>query len=114
MCVYMSRPAVHEQLRLLGDPTRWRILEFLADPILSCSSRADGVCGCDLETFLGVTQPTVSHHMKQLVEAGLVTSERKGRWVFYELQPVAFSELAAALEALAVAGEAAHNVQAVA
>lgn len=52
--------------------------------------------------------------MKQLVEAGLVTSERKGRWVFYELQPVAFSELAAALEALAVAGEAAHNVQAVA
>lgn len=108
----MIQPAIHEQLRLLGDPTRWRILEFLADPILSCSSRADGVCGCDLETFLGVTQPTVSHHMKQLVEAGLVTSERKGRWVFYELQSEAFRNLSAALESLAAAGEAATKERA--
>jgi len=103
----MTESAIPDQLRLLGDPTRWRILEFLADPIISCASRAEGVCGCDLEAFLGVTQPTVSHHMKQLVEAGLVTSERKGRWVFYELQPEVFRKLAAALESLAAAGEAA-------
>src|SRR5690554_6607113 len=94
-------------LRLLGDPTRWRIVEFLARPIQSCCSRDDGVCGCDLEAFLGLTQATVSHHMKQLVEAGLVSAERRGRWVYYELQPQAFRALAARLEDLASATEAA-------
>ena len=94
-------------LRLLGDPTRWRIVEFLARPIQSCCSRDDGVCGCDLEAFLGLTQATVSHHMKQLVEAGLVSAERRGRWVYYELRPQAFRALAARLEDLASATEAA-------
>lgn len=108
----MTASVIPDQLRLLGDPTRWRILEFLADPILSCSTRADGICGCDLETLLGVTQPTVSHHMKLLVEAGLVTAERKGRWVFYELQPEAFRSLAAALGSIAVAGDLAAREQA--
>ena len=94
-------------LRLLGDPTRWRIVEFLARPIQSCCSRDDGVCACDLEAFLGFTQATVSHHMKQLVDAGLVSAERRGRWVYYELQPQAFRALAARLEDLASATEAA-------
>lgn len=93
--------------KLLGDPTRWRIVAFLARPVQSCCSRDDGVCGCDLEAFLGLTQATVSHHMKQLVEAGLVTAERRGRWVYYELQPQAFRALAAQLEDLASATEAA-------
>lgn len=94
-------------LRLLGDPTRWRIVEFLARPIQSCCSRDDGVCGCDLEAFLGLTQATVSHHMKQLVDAGLVMADRRGRWVYYELQPQAFRALAARLEGVASATEAA-------
>lgn len=114
MYIYMTASVIPDQLRLLGDSTRWRILEFLADPILSCSTRADGICGCDLETFLGVTQPTVSHHMKQLVEAGLVTADRKGRWVFYELQPETFRKLAAALESIATAGDVATREQAAA
>jgi ArsR family transcriptional regulator len=95
-----------DKLKLLGDPTRFRILEFLAEPIASCCSRDDGVCGCDLETYLGLTQPTVSHHMKQLVDAGLVSAERRGRWVYYELVPEALRELAAALAGFAAAAEA--------
>ena len=79
------------QLKILADPTRLAILEFLREPVQSCCSRDDGVCGCDLETFLGLTQPTVSHHMKQLVEAGFVTAEKRGRWVYYELNPKAFA-----------------------
>ena len=79
-----------DKLKVLADPTRLKILEFLRDPILSCCSRDDGVCGCDLETFLGFSQPTVSHHMKLLEEAGFISAERRGRWVFYELLPAGF------------------------
>lgn len=96
-----------DKLKLLGDPTRFKILQFLAAPVESYCTRDDGVCGCDLETYLELTQPTVSHHMKQLVEADLVTAERRGRWVYYELQPQAFRALAAQLEDLASATEAA-------
>lgn len=94
------------QLKLLGDPTRWRILQFLAEPEQECCSREDGVCACDLETYLGLTQPTVSHHMKLLVGAGLVRAERRGRWAYYALDPAAFRTLSDALGALAAAGEA--------
>ena len=75
----MSKLAEH--LKVLADPTRLAILEFLRDPAISCCSREDGVCGCDFKSFLGLTQPTVSHHMKQLVEAGFVKAEKRGRWV---------------------------------
>ncbi len=95
-----------ERLRLLGDPTRFRILEFLAAPVQACCSREDGVCACDLEAFLGLSQPTVSHHMKQLVDAGLITAERRGRWVYYDLDPEVIRDLAGDLERLAAAAEA--------
>lgn len=97
--------ALPEKLRLLGDPTRFKILEFLADPGQNCCTRDDGVCGCDIEALLGLSQPTVSHHMKQLVDAGLVSAERRGRWVYYELEATALRELGAVLEGLASAGE---------
>lgn len=86
-------------LRALADPNRLAIVDFLHDPIQSCCSRAEGVCGCDLETFLGVSQPTVSHHMKQLVEAGLVVAEKRGRWVYYDLNPDMFKQVTRRLEA---------------
>src|SRR5690625_1237871 len=94
-----------DKLKLIGDGTRFRILQFLADPVLSCCSREDGVCACDLEEFLGLSQPTVSHHMKQLVAAGVVTAERRGTWVYYELVPSALRQLAAQLDVLATAAE---------
>ena len=93
------------RLRVLADPTRARIVGFLADPVASCCSRDDGVCACDVETFLGVAQSTVSHHMKQLVEAGLVHAEKHGRWMYYRLEAEPLRELAAALAALADAAE---------
>jgi len=95
-----------DKLKLLGDPTRFKILQFLAEPEESYCTRDDGVCGCDLETYLELTQPTISHHMKQLVDAGLVTGERRGRWVYYELVPEALRELATTLEGFAAAAEA--------
>jgi ArsR family transcriptional regulator len=93
------------RLRLLAHPTRARAVAFLADPVQSCCSRDDGVCACDLETFLEVGQSTVSHHMKALVEAGLVHAEKRGRWVYYDLDAGALRELAANLSALAAVAE---------
>lgn len=95
-----------DKLRLLGDPTRFKILRFLAEPVQGCCRSDDGVCGCDLEAYLGLSQPTVSHHMKELVDAGLVTAERRGRWVYYELVPGALRDLASALDHLAATAEA--------
>jgi ArsR family transcriptional regulator len=98
MCESLANHDLARTLRALADPNRLAILDFLRDPIQSCCSRADGVCGCDLEAFLGVSQPTVSHHMKQLVEVGLVSAEKRGRWVYYDLNPVAFTQVVVALE----------------
>ncbi len=81
-------------LKALADPVRWKALNFLRDPgPSSCSQGDHGVCACDLEGVLGVSQPTVSHHMKQLVEVGLVRAFRRGRWVFYELDAEGFASL---------------------
>jgi len=101
-----------DRLKLLADATRWRILSFLARPIQSSCSHDDGVCGCDFETHLGVSQPTVSHHMKLLVDAGFVTAERRGRWVYYELVPAVFRDLSEALADVADAAEQALSLQA--
>ncbi len=83
-------------LRALADPVRWKALSFLREPGPSTCSQGDvGVCACDLENVLGVSQPTVSHHMKQLVEVGLVRAIRRGRWVFYEIDAEGFAALQA-------------------
>jgi ArsR family transcriptional regulator, arsenate/arsenite/antimonite-responsive transcriptional repressor len=81
------------KLKALADPHRLTILEFLLNPIQSCCSRDEGVCACDLEDFLGLSQPTVSHHMKLLVQAGFVRAEKRGRWVYYNLEPSAFAAI---------------------
>jgi ArsR family transcriptional regulator, arsenate/arsenite/antimonite-responsive transcriptional repressor len=64
----------------LSDPIRLRLLSFVAS--------ADGeVCACDLQKPSGRSQPTVSHHMKILFDAGLVTREKRGLWVWYRVVP---------------------------
>lgn len=63
--------------KALGDPTRVKLLSLI-------TASADGeMCVCDLTEPVGLSQPTVSHHMKLLVEAGLVTREQRGRWAYY-------------------------------
>ena len=70
--------ATAELFRALGDPARVRILHILA-------TQADTVCGCDLEQPLGLSQPTVSFHLKKLHEAGVLDREKRGVWVYYSL-----------------------------
>lgn len=94
----MNHDDLASRLKALADPVRLQILDFLLEPIQSCCAQDDGVCACDFETFLGLSQPTVSHHMKILVQAGFVTCEKRGRWVYYELNPQAFADLAPHLE----------------
>ena len=65
----------------LSDPIRLRLLSFIA------SANADEVCACDLLEPSGRSQPTVSHHMKILVDAGLVARDKRGLWVWYRLVP---------------------------
>jgi ArsR family transcriptional regulator len=65
----------------LSDPIRLRLLSQIA------ASGADEVCACDLVEPSGRSQPTVSHHMKILVDAGLVDREKRGLWVWYRLVP---------------------------
>jgi ArsR family transcriptional regulator len=66
-------------LRVLADPARLRLLSLLA------SAGDDGACVCDLTAPLDVSQPTVSHHLKVLSDAGLVTREQRGRWAYFRL-----------------------------
>lgn len=90
---------IDEQLKALGDPVRMRIVRFLSMPLRSRSAAEEsgGFCACDIESVMGVGQSTVSHHMKQLLQCGLVHSEKKGRWVYYRLNQPAFANLAQAL-----------------
>ena len=74
----------------LADPIRLRLLAFIA-------SAADEVCACDLVEPSGRSQPTVSHHMKILFDAGLVEREKRGLWVWYRAVPDRLDALRAAL-----------------
>lgn len=71
-------------LKALADPVRLSILEFLWDPVSDAFRTEEGICAGDIVDFLGVSQPTVSHHMKILVGAGLVEAEKRGQRVYYE------------------------------
>ena len=77
--------------KALGDPTRVRLLSLIA------ATDGGEACICDLTAPVGLSQPTVSHHMKLLVDAGLVTREQRGKWAYYALVPGALAELGAAL-----------------
>lgn len=74
-------------LKALADPTRLRLLSHVA------AQGCQDVCACDMTSEMGITQPTVSHHMKKLVDAGLVTREQRGKWAHYTVIPEAFEQL---------------------
>lgn len=85
------------KLKAVADPVRLQMLELLRDPSPECCSVPGAVCACDFELPLGLSQPTVSHHLKVLVEAGLIGATKRGRWVYYRLKPEAFATLTAHL-----------------
>lgn len=79
--------------KALSDPVRLRLLSLIA-------SHANGeACVCDLTPAFAVSEPTISHHLKVLREAGLVTSERRASWVYYRVVPGALTGLSQLLDA---------------
>lgn len=80
--------------KALGDPVRLRILDFLRAPAAGCCTFEGQVCACDIERELGLSQATTSHHMKLLIDAGLVSATKRGRWMHYTLRSQAFTEAA--------------------
>jgi len=92
-----------EVFKALGDPHRLKALHFLATADSACCSTGQGVCTCDVQDHLGLSQPTTSHHMKLLVEAGLVDAQKRGRYTYYTLSPRGFEVARLALSSLAAA-----------
>ncbi|MBW0102080.1 helix-turn-helix transcriptional regulator [Pseudonocardia sp. KRD291] len=77
--------------KAMGDPVRLRLLSLIA-------SHAGGeACVCDLTDVFELTGPTISHHLKVLREAGLITGERRGTWVYYRVLPEALGRLSEVL-----------------
>jgi len=79
--------------KALGDPARVRLLSMIA------AAGDEGACVCDMIEPLDLSQPTVSHHLKVLLDAGLLERERKGSWAFYSLRRDAIAGVARALGA---------------
>ncbi|MCE9523688.1 MAG: metalloregulator ArsR/SmtB family transcription factor [Alphaproteobacteria bacterium] len=81
--------------KALSDPARLKILDFLRSPTSGCCVFEDRICACDLERVLGVSQATVSHHMKLLIDAGLVSGAKQGRWMMYRINAATFERVGA-------------------
>jgi ArsR family transcriptional regulator len=77
--------------KALGDPVRLRLVSLIG------AHQGGEVCVCELTEAFELTQPTISHHLKVLREAGIITSERRGTWVYYRLEPAALDRMGALL-----------------
>jgi len=95
-CVPLAAPVLDESaaaataelFKALADPARVRIVNTLA-------TSSGPVCACEFEPALGLSQPTVSHHLKKLTDAGLLEREQRGKWTYFSLKRDAVSKLAA-------------------
>jgi ArsR family transcriptional regulator, arsenate/arsenite/antimonite-responsive transcriptional repressor len=86
-------------LKALADPVRLRLVSMVA-------AHAGGeACVCELTEPLGLTQPTISHHLKVLVEAGIFSRDKRGVWAYYALVPATLDALSAVLSSGCGAGE---------
>jgi ArsR family transcriptional regulator len=95
-CAPLAGPALSDEeaeataalFRALGDPARVRIVNLLA-------RSGEPVCACELQPPLELSQPTVSHHLKKLADAGLVDREQRGKWAYFAINPDAARRLSA-------------------
>ena len=95
-CAPLGAPRLSEEeaaatadvFRALGDPARVRIVNLLA-------TSSEPVCVCELIEPLSLAQPTVSHHLKKLVDVGLLEREQRGKWAYFSLKDDAVAKLAA-------------------
>ena len=83
--------ATADVFKALADPARVRIVNVLA-------TSGEPVCVCNLTEPLGLSQPTVSHHLKKLTDAGLLEREQRGKWAYFSLRPEAVEKLGAVVE----------------
>ena len=98
-CRPLSAPALSDTeaeataalFRALAEPARVKILNLLA-------TSEEPVCACEFEPALALAQPTVSHHLKRLTEAGLLEREQRGRWAYFSLRREALARLADIIE----------------
>lgn len=103
-------PLVREPLSEGDAATLAQVFKALADPVrlrlfsLIASHEGGEACVCDLTPAFDVTQPTISHHLKVLRDAGLIVSERRATWIYYRVRPEALARLS---DLLAPAGAAA-------
>ncbi len=81
-----------DALKVLADPARLRLLSLVA------SSESGEACACDLAESVGRSQPTISHHLSLLVDAGFLTRERRGKWAWYRVVPAQLDAVRAALD----------------
>jgi len=79
--------------KALADPVRLRLVSLIG------AHQGGEVCVCELTEAFELTQPTISHHLKVLREAGIIDSERRGTWVYYRLEPAALERMGALLSA---------------
>ena len=94
-CAALSAPTLSDAeaeatatlFRSLADPARVRLVNILA-------TADEPVCACDLTEPLGLSQPTVSHHLKKLTDAGLLEREQRGKWAFFSIKSEAMARLA--------------------
>src|ERR671915_830108 len=98
-CAPLGAPALTDEeavatadlFKALADPARVRIVNLLA-------RSGEPVCACDLNEPVGLAQPTVSHHLKKLSDAGLVEREQRGKWAYFSLRREAVEKLAGVVD----------------
>ncbi len=97
----MDVAGLSESFKALADPTRVTILSLLKERGRSCcgliGKNEPGLCACDIRDHVGLAQSVVNHHMQILIRAGLVASEKRGRWVYYRRNEAAIAALAQAV-----------------
>ena len=102
-CVPLTRETIDadraedlaRKLKALADPTRLRLVSIVA------ASEAEEACVCDLIEPVGLSQPTVSHHLRILMEAGFLSRSKRGTWAYYKLVPGALGQLSQLLDVTA-------------
>ena|SRR5487761_762665 len=93
----MKKPAPKEKLDFalaaIADPARRKILQLLKQRGCCSIGKQSGMCACDVEAGTKLSQPTISHHMRILGRAGLVQSQRVGKWMWYQRNDAALRKL---------------------
>lgn len=93
-----QHPPTSDVFKALADEHRLKMLDFIATQDPDCCRTGEGICACDVQDFIGLAQPTVSQHLRILVDAGLLNVQRRGKWNYYTLNARGFASAQKVLE----------------